>query len=589
MPDFSPRQIIMIKGSEMVVRPNPSSPSRPWAISKGESRLVALERPEDRTDWALKIPKGTRDWASGALGDRLHSLSFYPAFEAGRRFVLGPADFVSEVALAGSVLMPWVDGVSVEEAIESRRSGAIGPMGAPGVRCAKALCRAVGVMEKRGVFHGDLSGGNVLVQVERGSVAIVDLEHVQELGKGKKTVGTLGYVGPTGTALDDRFALGALVVEIVLLSMPSFSGDLVGDSLLGQTKFEKGGFVAIERALKSVRALAREMSDVVDRWIASWKSGAAPAPGEWVSALRPVAEGWEKVTRPDLSPRRGVNGRVIWKIWPGVQDAGAAEAMGWRDAMRELGARLREEWAAGGVRGVDVRAFVVGVLSISLAAIRAAARGAGEGVRWMWVAALFMGTAAAIMLASGDAAVHGGTAVILGWGIAVVVPICGLWATRGVLDMDGDLASAAIEGLRRAGLGSGGAVVGIVVVAAAEELLFRSALVRGHGVIGSWGLYGLFLVFGTAVVMRGCGTDIKELRAQRAVPMMSVLLVLGLAWTMVAYWTGSVIASIASHCAYSMELVWLARGSCLWRDVLVPRAQDARQRLAVRLGRARSR
>lgn len=131
----------------------------------------------------------------------------------------------------------------------------------PGAReLALRLVRLVDAVHERGWVLRDLNSNNVMVTAE-GELVLIDTEYAARPGDVVGRIFTPGFVAPEtlrlppfGPAPDpavDRFALGAMLVHLVLGVPPSFLADSVGEGTVdaGRTLSDRiGGLLALAEA-----------------------------------------------------------------------------------------------------------------------------------------------------------------------------------------------------------------------------------------------------------------------------------------------------------------------------------------------------
>lgn len=202
------------------------------------------------------------------------------------------------------VLMPKVEGMSLEELFEAGRGSFLDYLG-----IAIAFLVGVVVLEKRSITHGDIAASNVMVSIVDGvfQARLIDFDnyasaHVpppaftgQQLYEAPELVS--GTISPSSTS--DRFALAILLYELLLRRHPfsSLNNALQANSLLKEIEYVQATNHGIwpedprlgPSDLKpSVTILPSVVHDLFRRAFGT------------IPALRPSAEEWLIVLSPYL-------------------------------------------------------------------------------------------------------------------------------------------------------------------------------------------------------------------------------------------------------------------------------------------------
>lgn len=123
-------------------------------------------------------------------------------------------DYISFPGLGNSVLMRWVDGVSLSEFI--------GKKGAPVRRILLELCDALEYLHRNQIIHRDLKPSNILVTRNGNHVKLIDfgLSDADWYAVFKNPAGTMEFVSPeqlAGKSLDcrtDIYSLGVIMRKL---------------------------------------------------------------------------------------------------------------------------------------------------------------------------------------------------------------------------------------------------------------------------------------------------------------------------------------------------------------------------------------
>lgn len=122
------------------------------------------------------------------------------------------------------VLEEYIDGITVDEVLQT------GLYTEEGVReVMKALCTALDVLHRNGIYHRDIKPENIMVDTE-GNVKLIDFSIARIENKKKKDtmkLGTVGYAAPeqfgfgSSDERTDIYALGVLINVMLVGEHPS--------------------------------------------------------------------------------------------------------------------------------------------------------------------------------------------------------------------------------------------------------------------------------------------------------------------------------------------------------------------------------
>src|SRR5437868_6409659 len=140
---------------------------------------------------AFRVPQLVRNH------ELLAQLGALPGFEACKQTYLTPQSHPDDLTrypdLAYSSLMPWIPGTTWTMLINDPESN-IDPN--TSWEIAYQLVRLVRVLERQRIAHCDLSGGNIIVSLNRRKVTLIDFDDIYWLGAPPPSVeptGTPGY------------------------------------------------------------------------------------------------------------------------------------------------------------------------------------------------------------------------------------------------------------------------------------------------------------------------------------------------------------------------------------------------------------
>lgn len=198
----------------------------------------------------------------------------------------------------------FISGVSLDEYVAKNLGDQVGLFA-----LATGLAQVLDTLERQGIAHGDLSPRNVLVAEKPAGVPrayLIDLDNARLPGPdGPPVIGTPLYMAPelyTGTMRPnletDRFALGALLFEILLGRHPAAAWMRAGATTVSQGRVmarndwvhpdehaSAGGYPSATLPAKLRRMLRRALST---------DPSARPRACEWRAALRRALDDlWE--------------------------------------------------------------------------------------------------------------------------------------------------------------------------------------------------------------------------------------------------------------------------------------------------------
>jgi hypothetical protein len=194
--------------------------------------------------------------------------------------------------LSYAFLMPWIDGEPWIDMIEANRR-----LDRPS--CFALACRTAEILaglEKQGLAHTDISGGNLIINNigPRPAVELVGVEkiyHPSFIDIPSLVDGTPGYIYPGNKGKDfrnpygDRFAGSILLTEMLVWHDEWIRASIDEGSLFGQEELckESGKFRGVSRILRT------DSPRAADLFTQAWESSSlseCPSLADWRSALR---------------------------------------------------------------------------------------------------------------------------------------------------------------------------------------------------------------------------------------------------------------------------------------------------------------
>jgi|GEM_PF-2294394 len=222
-------QTLTIDGIDYVVAEHPSAPGIPYGQQGRKATVYQMQARSGPQALKVFAPRFREPLLVGQA-DRVARYAAVPGLRVCRRTVLTarrhPAVLRVHPDLAFAVLMHWIDGPTWMEVVLGKR--ALTPR--ESLALARALAEVLAEMEERGLAHGDLSGGNVILPALAAKTAaapspveLVDVEEMYSSELDRPTVlpgGSPGYAhrtAPTGLwgPEADRFSGAVLLAEML--------------------------------------------------------------------------------------------------------------------------------------------------------------------------------------------------------------------------------------------------------------------------------------------------------------------------------------------------------------------------------------
>ena len=260
------------------------------------AKVFRLER-SDRKHFALKVFFPAFQVPSILeISNLLDQYKYLPGMEAANRLVLtreNNAEVISQYPdLEFSVLLPWIDKESWSSIFMHEKY----------IPFSKALLAARNLstnlleFELINIAHTDLSGSNVLVNIENGSVSLVGLESMYSQIFPHPTyipAGTPGYAHPNSlqvgqwSSMGDRFSATILLAEIITIPNETIKKAAFGETFFSQGEIGSNSnrFGLMSRELKTIHPGLSEL--FTKAWVSSNLSE-CPTLGTWHDILAQV-------------------------------------------------------------------------------------------------------------------------------------------------------------------------------------------------------------------------------------------------------------------------------------------------------------
>jgi serine/threonine protein kinase len=294
-------KVAITAGLELRPRAHPLAPGTPLSISRGQAEAFYTVA-NDKSQWIIKKFHPGRSPDARYLQAIPHLLPVPGGFKAGKeRRILVTADLSGGYCpksladwLAGTVLMPKINGVDWAAITDKLRTGDLVFSREVRAQLCRSLAQAIGELEKHHCAHRDLSGGNVYINERTWEVSLIDWDsmyHPTLLMPTNTTCGSLGYIAPfvwSAGNIDprvtwgegvDRFALSICCVEFLVISRGSpFAGD---GGMFDQDELIHRSGRAIDEALSTLRRDFSDAALLFERAINAKSYAECPAAEEW--------------------------------------------------------------------------------------------------------------------------------------------------------------------------------------------------------------------------------------------------------------------------------------------------------------------
>lgn len=239
---FDGQQDAVVNGKTLRPIEHSGLPGTPLSIQRGQAEAYYLAA-RDSSWWILKKFHNGRNLDTLYLDSIAGLLPAHPGLACGtdreilttRSLQTGNGHYCAlELTqwLEGTILMPVVQGLDWSGLADELRDGQLDLDPAQRLALCRGLPELVLLREQHGVFHRDLSSGNVFICTRSWLVSLIDFDslyHANLSMPQATTCGTVGYVPPCawqGGALDaavswtahaDRYAMALLNVEFLVL------------------------------------------------------------------------------------------------------------------------------------------------------------------------------------------------------------------------------------------------------------------------------------------------------------------------------------------------------------------------------------
>ena len=283
---------------------HPVLSGKPLSSEKGQAEAFFL-RDDNRRTWILKKFHNGRALDHGYLTRASTLLPKEPGFICGteRKILLSGAlvngrnSYYSralDLWLDGTVLMPRVPGCDWGTLADDLRDGSITLDDQQRQTLCMRLCQIVDSLEKCQCSHRDLSCGNIFIDVDTGTVYLIDFDslfHPSLKMPSATTCGTIGYTAPyawhngnadahqTWCVKADRYAMTLLIVEILTIAPGTEATDEGG--IFDQDELRRGSGKGITSIVSQLQTQYPRIAEFLQRALSSRSFTDCPGPCEW--------------------------------------------------------------------------------------------------------------------------------------------------------------------------------------------------------------------------------------------------------------------------------------------------------------------
>jgi serine/threonine protein kinase len=301
---FVSRQSALICRKQLRPVEHPVFIGKPLSSEKGQAEAFFLTDDRNETSILKKFHNG-RALDHGYLTKASTLLPQEPGFVCGtERKILVSGDLVNGRNsyysktfgqwLGGTVLMPKVPGCDWGTLADDLRDGNITLDDQQRQTLCMELCRMVDGLEKCQCSHRDLSCGNVFIDVDTGTVYLIDFDslfHPTLNIPDATTCGTLGYTAPyawhngnadahkTWCVKADRYAMALLIVEILTVAPGTEATEEGG--IFDQDELRRQSGKGMTSIMNQLKTQYPRVAEFLQRALNSRSFTDCPGPSEW--------------------------------------------------------------------------------------------------------------------------------------------------------------------------------------------------------------------------------------------------------------------------------------------------------------------
>lgn len=291
-----PQDRIEIEGKGYSFSEHPSAPNMAYGQT-GRRATVYQVRGEDNRLHALKVfTTAWRDSRNAVSAEQLQGFARLPGLQVCQRLVIRPEKHGSLIRvypeMEYAVLMEWVSGETWQEVMLNGKPMSVEQSREVGLAFVNILKQ----MEHKHLAHCDLSGPNVMLQLDPARVALVDVEDLYGPGLVRPERvggGSSGYAHKTAPrglwrADADRFAGAILLAEMLGWSDERVRRIAYGEQYFDLGEVQEGGerYQVLMEVLKE--RWGKAVAEAFARVWYSEQVEECPSFQEWEGLLNPV-------------------------------------------------------------------------------------------------------------------------------------------------------------------------------------------------------------------------------------------------------------------------------------------------------------
>lgn len=315
--DLKPGQQIVIDGKTLDIMPHPIAPT--MAYGQEGRKAVVYQLGNSNRLFALKVFKPK--YRQPGLVDICQSQReiTMPGMEVCDRRCLAGVDDQSLVKqfpeLEYAILMPWIEGTTWFDIVASKTIISLNDSKLLANSTAKLLCG----LEQKGLAHCDVTGANVIVNLQTGQVSLVDVEDMFGTGLPQPDnlpQGSSGYQHQAiqnqtkgqWQAVGDRFAAAILLAEILSWHHPDIRQAAVEEHFFDNNELQDPLSPRFKLILDVLNDLSTEVAQCFHR---AWHSASlteCPSLNEWYERLTELSvKEWQPIEAPPVRLSKNSN------------------------------------------------------------------------------------------------------------------------------------------------------------------------------------------------------------------------------------------------------------------------------------------
>ncbi len=316
MPQFKlsahERLFLEIEGKQhwFVTCEHPAAQGMAHVMEGGQARVYHLATLAGGHEHGLKVLKGV--YSSPAMVEvceRLNALKNCAGLTVCYRVCFSPEQAAATLrqhpGLAYSILMPWIHGLCWFEVLQRRK-----PLEQASVLAlATSLATILARLESMGMAHSDISSGNVVVDLERLRIELIDVEdmfapswpHPAYVSHGTPGYQHLASGQGQWRQHGDRFAAAVLLSEILGWYDDEVRAACYGESFFEDTDLQQPDSKRLELLSRAVAGQSQRAADLLRQAWSSTTLADCPSMSEWRQACLPEIPFEPLRPRPSLA------------------------------------------------------------------------------------------------------------------------------------------------------------------------------------------------------------------------------------------------------------------------------------------------